>query len=62
MLVLTRKVGQGIVINGNITVTVTKLAGNRVSLGVEAPDDVVVLRDELEESDSEPANGGPVRA
>lgn len=47
MLVLSRKVGERIVIADNITVVVHKVAGNRVSLGVEAPRDVRVVRGEL---------------
>lgn len=47
-LVLTRREGQQIVINGNITVTVTKVQGDRVTLAVNAPKDVSVVRQELE--------------
>jgi carbon storage regulator len=47
MLVLTRKVGESIIINGNIKVTVTKVDGGKVRLGIEAPPDVKVLRSEL---------------
>lgn len=49
MLVLTRKVGERIQIGDNITVVVTKSAGNRVTLGIEAPKDVRIVRGELEE-------------
>lgn len=48
MLVLSRKVGQEIVIGENVRITVTKVSGNRVTLGVEAPDHVRILRGELE--------------
>jgi carbon storage regulator len=47
MLVLSRKVGDKIVIGDKITVTLVRLAGNRVSIGVDAPDDVRVMRGEL---------------
>lgn len=47
MLVLSRKLGEKIVIGKDITLTVVSIMGNRVQLGVEAPDDVCVLRDEL---------------
>ena len=47
MLVLSRKVGERLVIGENITVVVTKVAGNRVTLGIEAPNDVRVVRAEL---------------
>jgi carbon storage regulator CsrA len=47
MLVLTRKIGEKIVIDQNITVTVKRVSGNRVALAFEAPDDVRILRQEL---------------
>jgi carbon storage regulator len=47
MLVLTRKLGEKIVIDGGITVTVLEIAGQRVRVGVQAPDDVRILRGEL---------------
>jgi carbon storage regulator len=47
MLVLSRKVGTSIVINGNIKVTITSISGIRVKLGIEAPEDVLIRRDEL---------------
>ena len=49
MLVLTRKVGERIQIGNEITVVVTKVAGNRVTLGIEAPKEVRIVRGELEE-------------
>jgi carbon storage regulator len=50
MLVLTRKLGESVRINDHITVTVLEVRGNRVRLGVEAPDDVEVLREEVYEA------------
>ncbi len=47
MLVLTRKRGELIQIDGNILVTVISVQGNRVRLGIEAPDSVSVRRGEL---------------
>ncbi len=47
MLVLSRKVGEKVVIGGNITVTITRVAGHRVTLGIEAPGAVRVIRGEL---------------
>lgn len=47
MLVLSRKVGERVVIDGGVTVVVTKVVGNRVTLGIEAPPSVHVLRGEL---------------
>jgi carbon storage regulator len=47
MLVLTRKVNETIVIDGCIKVTVTAIAGNKVRIGIEAPPDVRVDREEV---------------
>ncbi len=47
MLVLTRKVGERLVINGNVTVTVLGLRGNQVRIGVAAPLEVPVHREEI---------------
>jgi carbon storage regulator len=47
MLVLSRKPGSKVVIDGGITVTVLDVAGDRVRIGIDAPDDVRILRGEL---------------
>src|SRR5688572_17213014 len=47
MLVLSRKVNEKLVIGDNITVVVSRVAGNRVTLGIEAPHDVRIVRGEL---------------
>lgn len=48
MLILTRKVDQGIVLSGGIRVVVLGIERNhRVKLGIAAPADVQVIRDEL---------------
>lgn len=47
MLILSRKVGEKIVIGDGITVVVSQVAGNRVTLGLEAPPEVRILRGEL---------------
>lgn len=49
MLVLSRKVGDKLVIDGNITVEVVKIQANRISLGIVAPSNVKILRGELTE-------------
>jgi carbon storage regulator len=48
MLVLSRKEGERIVIGDNITLVVSKVHGNRVTIGIEAPRDVKIVRGELE--------------
>ena len=47
MLVLSRKQGESIVIAGGITITITKLKGNSVVIGIDAPKDVSIRRTEL---------------
>lgn len=49
MLVLSRKLGQSITIGDNIEVIVTKVSGSRVTLAVQAPNDVAIVRGELEQ-------------
>ncbi|MCK2123882.1 carbon storage regulator CsrA [Pseudomonas sp. PNPG3] len=49
MLILTRKVGETIVINDTIRVTVLRVKGGQVRLGIEAPKDVSVHRQEIQE-------------
>ena len=51
MLVLSRRESERIRLGDSIIITVVKLTGDRVRLGIEAPDEVVVLRDELGEHD-----------
>jgi len=50
MLVLTRKVGESIVINDNIIVKVSHLAGSRVKIAIEAPRSTPILRSEVADS------------
>jgi len=47
MLVLSRKLGEKIVIGDNIVVTVVKIDRNQIRLGIEAPQDVQVYREEI---------------
>lgn len=50
MLVLSRKIGEKIHVGGNITIEVRRVAGNRVTLAVDAPRDVRILRGELKDA------------
>ena len=56
MLVLRRKAGEALVINGAVTVTVLAVEGERVKLGVIAPEQVVVLRGELIDAEAQRAH------
>jgi carbon storage regulator CsrA len=47
MLVLTRKLGEKVVIGGNITLTVVEIRGSQVRLAFDAPTHVRILRGEL---------------
>ena len=52
MLVLSRKPAERIRLGDSIVVTVVRVSGDKVRIGIEAPPDVVVLRDELESNQS----------
>lgn len=47
MLVLRRRIGEQLVIGGTITVTVLAVEGNRVKIGITAPEEIPVVREEL---------------
>lgn len=47
MLVLSRKVGERIIVNHDIRITVVRVTGGGVRLGIEAPDGTPVVREEL---------------
>jgi carbon storage regulator len=49
MLILTRRVGEAVMIGNEVTVTVLGVKGNQVRLGVNAPKDVSVHREEIYE-------------
>lgn len=48
MLVLSRKESERITLGDSIVLTIVKISGDRVRLGIEAPSDLVILRTELE--------------
>lgn len=59
MLILTRRVGETLMIGDDVTITVLGVKGNQVRIGVNAPKDVAVHREEIyqriqKEKDSEP--------
>lgn len=47
MLILTRRIGESLIIDDDIEVVVLGVQGNHVRLGVNAPEDVPILREEL---------------
>ena len=67
MLILTRRVGETVMIGNNVTVTVLGVKGNQVRIGVNAPKDVAVHREEIyerikreEDNDQVGRSSGPV--
>jgi len=60
MLVLSRKAGESINIGEDIVLTVVRIGPNSVRLGIQAPKEVNIVREELLEDIDLPAQGGPV--
>jgi len=64
MLILTRRVGETVMIGNDITVTVLGVKGNQVRVGVNAPKEVAVHREEIYERikrEEQQAAGGAVK-
>jgi len=47
MLVLSRKPAESVIVNGNIRITITAIKGDQVRIGIEAPPEVTVDREEV---------------
>ena len=47
MLILTRRVGEALMIGDDVTITVLSVRGNQVRIGIDAPKDVSVHREEI---------------
>ncbi|MBV5277439.1 MAG: carbon storage regulator CsrA [Campylobacteraceae bacterium] len=50
MLILTRKIGEGVVLNENVTVRIIEISKGVVKLGFDAPKDMLILREELQQA------------
>ena len=59
MLILTRRVGESLVIGDEVAVTVLGVKGNQVRIGVTAPKDVTVHRQEINERIKKEETGEP---
>ncbi len=62
MLVLSRKQNQEIIIGDNIKITVLKMKGNTVRIGIDAPQDIAVRRGELQKLESQNRSPTPKTA
>lgn len=58
MLILTRRVGETLRVGDNVTITVLGVKGNQVRLGVNAPKDVTVHREEIYQRIQREHDGG----
>ncbi len=47
MLILTRKIGEGIILGDDIRISIMEIRGKQIRIGIEAPQNVVVLREEI---------------
>lgn len=62
MLVLSRKEREKVRLGESIVITIVRVSGDRVRLGIEAPGDMLVLRDELDHTTPSQAQGDPASA
>ena len=59
MLVLSRKESEKIMLGDSIVLTIVRVSGDRVRLGIEAPSDMLILRKELEQAGTLPSTAEP---
>jgi carbon storage regulator len=50
MLVISRKVGESLVLSDNIKITITSMTNDKVTIGIDAPKEVKIVREELIET------------
>ena len=49
MLILSRRLGESVIVNNDIVITVVKVQGDKVRIGIEAPKEIPVHRKEIQE-------------
>lgn len=47
MLVLTRKIGESIIINDDIKITILDIKGKQIRIGISAPESILIYREEI---------------
>ncbi len=47
MLILTRKIGESLIINDNVTITILGVKGTQIKIGINAPKNIAVYREEI---------------
>ena len=62
MLILTRRVGETVMIGDEVTITILGVKGNQVRVGINAPKNVAVHREEIYERIKREQQGGSLRA
>lgn len=60
MLVLSRKEGEQLLIGDNIVLTINRISGNRVAIGIEAPREIRIVRGELDRHEVAAGGSAPV--